>query len=102
MAHRFEPALLTALVQSVGFYPAGQLVELDDGYIATALAPNAEDPSRPHVRVLLSAIGVRLPPDKQVEYRPLPPDRRVMRALKIGDYPEGVTTSEDGNTQQAA
>jgi hypothetical protein len=101
MAHRFEPALLWALVRSVGYYPAGQLVVLDDGYIATALAPNADDPARPHVRVILSAIGVRLAQDKQVEYRPLPPERRVLRALKIAEYPEGIGNSEDG-AQQAA
>jgi hypothetical protein len=101
MAHRFEPALLWALVRSVGFYPAGQLVMLDDGFIATALAPNADDPARPHVRVILSAIGVRLPAGQQIEYRPLPPERRVVRALKIAEYPEGVTGSEDGEQQAA-
>ena len=31
LAHRFEPATLWALVRSVGFYPAGQVVEMDDG-----------------------------------------------------------------------
>ena len=52
---RFEPALLWALAQSVGFYPPGQLVELDDGRIAVVLAPNPADLERPSVRVVARA-----------------------------------------------
>src|SRR5262249_11729679 len=52
---RFDPALLWVLVQSVGFYPPGQRVELDDHAIALVLSPQADDPARPHVRVLSDA-----------------------------------------------
>ena len=101
LAERFEPALLWALIQSVGFYPAGQVVELDDGFMATVLAPNVDDLTRPHVRVVLSPVGVRLSPDRQVEYRPLPPDRSVRRALKIAEYPDGVSAMLTGDEQAA-
>lgn len=84
---RFHPAMLWALVQTVGFYPPGQLVELDDGSIATVLAPHAEDLARPHLRLLLDVAGGRLAPSQQKELRPLPPDRNVRRALKATEYP---------------
>src|SRR5207247_10716549 len=49
---RFDPALLWALVQAIGFYPPGQRVELEDGSVALSLAPNPQDPARPHVRLV--------------------------------------------------
>jgi HD-GYP domain-containing protein (c-di-GMP phosphodiesterase class II) len=54
---RFHPAMLWALVQTVGFYPPGQLIELDDGMLAAVLAPNAEDLARPHVRPVIAPDG---------------------------------------------
>jgi HD-GYP domain-containing protein (c-di-GMP phosphodiesterase class II) len=84
---RFDPAMLWALVQSVGFYPPGQLVLLDDGNIAAVLAPNAADLSRPHVRVVWSVTGQPMLQDPPLEYRPLPPERSIQRALKAEEYP---------------
>jgi HD-GYP domain-containing protein (c-di-GMP phosphodiesterase class II) len=85
---RFDPAMLWALVQTVGFYPPGQLVLIDDGSIAAVLAPNAADLARPHVRVLISVTGERLPQDRPLEHHPLPPDRSVARTLRAEEYPE--------------
>jgi len=85
---RFDPAMLWALVQTVGFYPPGQLVLLDDGAIAAVLAPNAADLARPHLRVLLSVTGERLPQDRPLEYHPLPREKSVTRALKAEEYPD--------------
>ena len=84
---RFDPAMLWALVHSVGFFPPGQMVQLDDGATAVVLAPNGTDLARPHVRVILSASGERLAQDKPLEYRPLPAERSVRRALKAEEYP---------------
>ena len=90
LAHGFEPALLWALVQSVGYYPAGQIVELDDGSLAGVLAPNPSDPARPHVRVLDRSGGARVEQPEHSELRPIPPHRSVRRALWIAEYPEGA------------
>jgi HD-GYP domain-containing protein (c-di-GMP phosphodiesterase class II) len=84
---RFDPAMLWALVNSVGFYPPGQLVELDDGAIAEVVAPNGADLARPHVRVVIHASGERVPVEAPVLFQPLPPDRSVRRALKAEEYP---------------
>jgi len=90
LAPRFAPELRSGLVRAVGFYPAGQIVELDDGTIATVLAPNGADPARPHVRVVMSRHGTRPPADRPLELRPIPNDRSVARALAPAEYPVGV------------
>ncbi|MBI1799004.1 MAG: HD domain-containing protein [Candidatus Eisenbacteria bacterium] len=88
LASSFEPALLWALVQSVGFYPPGQIVKLDDGAIALVLAPNPADLARPHVRVALDSTGQALPAQAPVEFRPLPAERSITAALAAAEYPE--------------
>ena len=84
---RFHPAMLWALVQTVGFYPPGQLVELDDGTLAAVLAPNAEDLSRPHVRPLFAPDGRGFEPGEMPDLKPLPKERSVKRALRGAEYP---------------
>jgi len=84
---RFDPALLWSLVQTVGIYPPGQLVLLDDDTTAVVLAPNAQDLERPHVRIVLDATRTALRGDP-VEWRPIPADRSIVRALKPEEYPE--------------
>jgi HD-GYP domain-containing protein (c-di-GMP phosphodiesterase class II) len=98
LKNRFDPAMLWALVQTLGFYPPGQLVELDDGAIAAVLAPNGNDLARPHVRIVIDANGVR-PTGDQVELRPIPANRSVKRPLPPQEYPEdpGVPETDESN-----
>lgn len=86
LAPRFDPALLWALVQAVGFYPPGQLVELEDGAIGIVLAPNAADPARPHLRLTATPHGAPIPPEGAPEFRPLPEGKSVVRALRAEEY----------------
>ena len=88
LSGRFDPVVLSALVSSVGFYPPGQLVELTDGRIAVALAPNPEDLSHPSVRVIMDECGVPFSPLEAKELRPLPPELAVARALPASEYPQ--------------
>ena len=87
LKHRFHPAMLWALVQTVGFYPPGQLVELDDGTLAAVLAPNAQDLARPHVRPLRAPEGRRFEQGEAEDLKPLPKDRSIRRALRGAEYP---------------
>ena len=87
-ASRFDPALLWALVRSQGVYPPGQLVELSDGQVAAVLTPAKADPYRPHVRVILDEFGVPFAAVEAREYRPLPPELSVKRALAAAEYPD--------------
>jgi HD-GYP domain-containing protein (c-di-GMP phosphodiesterase class II) len=84
---RFHPAMLWALVQTVGFYPPGQMIELDDGMLAVVLAPNAQDPARPHVRPVLTPDGRPYAEGEAADLRPIPPERSVKRALRGAEYP---------------
>ena len=83
----FDPALLWALVRSVGFYPPGQLVELSDGRTALVLAPDPDDLARPHVRIVLDECGVFFTAREGKELRPLPATLAVARALPAAEYP---------------
>jgi HD-GYP domain-containing protein (c-di-GMP phosphodiesterase class II) len=97
---RFDPAMLWALVNTVGFYPPGQLVELDDGAIAEVTAPNANDLARPHLRVVLDPSG--LLGETSLTYRPLPPERSVKRALKADEYPDAPEAPGAPEDREAA
>ncbi len=102
---RFDPAMLWALVHSVGFYPPGQMVRLDDGAVAEVLAPNADDLARPHVRVVVDGAGVRRDRGEPLIHRPLPPERSVVRALAAEEYPgppEPDAAAADGDGDLAA
>jgi HD-GYP domain-containing protein (c-di-GMP phosphodiesterase class II) len=84
----FDPVMLWALVQSVGLYPPGSMVELSDGMIALVLGPNANDVERPNVKVIARADLRRLAPEEAIEYRPLPKEMSIKRALKSEEYPD--------------
>ena len=94
---RFYPALLWALVKAMGYFPPGQLVELEDTSIALVLSPNADDFYRPHVRLIVLADGSRPEGDRPIELRPLPEGRRVRRALKAEEYPTFEPVKRDVN-----
>jgi HD-GYP domain-containing protein (c-di-GMP phosphodiesterase class II) len=84
----FDPVMLWALVQSVGLYPPGQMVELTNGMIALVMGPNPKDVERPNVRVVARADARRLAPEEAVEHKPLPPELSIKRALRSEEYPD--------------
>ncbi len=98
MRASFDPVMLWALVQSVGLYPPGQMVELSNGAIALVLAPNSADLERPHVRVIARSDARRITTEEAIEHRPLPPQLAIKRALKSEEYPDD---SEDEEAEAA-
>jgi HD-GYP domain-containing protein (c-di-GMP phosphodiesterase class II) len=88
LASRFEPAMLWALVRSVGLYPPGQVVKLEDGSIAVVLLPNRDDVLRPHARVIVGPHGEWLGEEGAFDHRPLPRNLPVKRALSAEEYPK--------------
>jgi HD-GYP domain-containing protein (c-di-GMP phosphodiesterase class II) len=99
LRERFEPALLWALVQSVGFYPPGQVVELGNGEIALVVAPDKHDLARPHVRVIARRDRKLLSEKHVRELHPLPPEMTIRRALRGEEYP---TESAEPEAAEAA
>jgi HD-GYP domain-containing protein (c-di-GMP phosphodiesterase class II) len=84
----FDPVMLWALVQSVGLYPPGSMVELSDGMIALVLGPNPNDVERPNVKVVARADQRRITPEEALEHRPLSKELTIKRVLKSEEYPE--------------
>lgn len=93
---KFDLALLWALVQTVGFYPPGQLVELDDRSIALVLAPNRDDLARPHVRIVKEPHGTIPAPEEARELRPIPSDMTVRRAIPGAEYEKVLEGGQGG------
>lgn len=54
----FSPDVLKAFIQSMGVYPIGSIVLLNDSSIARITEGNTEAPFRPTVRLLVSSDGV--------------------------------------------
>jgi HD-GYP domain-containing protein (c-di-GMP phosphodiesterase class II) len=84
--HAFSPALRAALVQSLGFHPPGQGVELDDGALAVVVGPST-DLAHPIVRVIAGPGGRPLLPGEW-EGGPLPEERAIVRDLTAEETPE--------------
>ena len=57
---QFDQHLVRRFVQLIGIYPAGNLVRLNTGEIASCCKVYAPDPYRPQVRVLFGRDGRRL------------------------------------------
>jgi len=84
---RWHPAIPSALVRALGFYPPGQVVELDDGSCVRACSPAADDPARPWIARLADARGLPVPAWASTP-TPLPARRHVVRALPRHEWPE--------------
>ena len=88
----FDPAVLWALVKTVGLYPAGSVLLTDSGHVVLALSPNVQDARRPHCRVLAYPDGSSPSPDAPEQWSPMPPERSVVRVLRPEEV--GMSTAE--------
>ncbi len=90
---RFDPAVVSALVRTVGDYPAGTLVSTGTGHVALATSPNPADLSRPFCRVLMRPDGHRVgPTDPDAIWAPMPSSEKVIRVRQPEEF--GFDTEE--------
>lgn len=89
---QFDPAVLWALVRTVGLYPAGSVLHTDSGHIALALSPNPDHARRPFCRVLVDPDGNMPGPEQAEEWNPMPASVNVVRVLRPEEY--GFSTAE--------
>lgn len=82
----FDPAVLWALVKTVGLYPSGSVLQTDSGHLVLALSPNPDDTRRPHCRVLSDPDGRTADPEQHEDWTPMPPHVNVVRVLRPEDY----------------
>jgi len=63
----FNPSLLDDFIQSVGIYPVGTLLRLDNGYLGFVMAQNAENLLRPKLMLVRHVKDPQKPIQKDIE-----------------------------------
>jgi len=63
-SRRFDPEILKAFIKSMGIYPLGSTVLLNNAAIARVIESHAEAPLRPKLRVLVDEFGNRFEGEK--------------------------------------
>jgi HD-GYP domain-containing protein (c-di-GMP phosphodiesterase class II) len=77
----FDPAVLWALIRTVGLYPAGTVMQTDSGHTVLSMTPNPADVTRPTCRVLLDPSG-KAPDDGEASlWEPMPATESVARVI---------------------
>ena len=89
---QFDPAVLWALVKTVGLYPAGSVLHTGSNHVVLAISPNPADPRRPHCRVLMRPDGTPVSESAEETWDPMPGTESVTRVLTPEELP--VDTQE--------
>jgi HD-GYP domain-containing protein (c-di-GMP phosphodiesterase class II) len=89
---RFDPAVMWALVQTVGLYPPGTVLLTKSGFVVLSMSPNPDDLVRPHCRVLVRPDGSLEPEEDGETWSPMPAEEQVERVLA----PEDIETETSG------
>ena len=85
--HQFNPALMEQLVQCVGLYPIGTLVELDSGEVGVVIQQSRTQRSRPRVLLLLDEQKEKIRAYQVIDLRePHFKHRHVRKALPQDAY----------------
>lgn len=82
----FDAAVLWALVQTVGLYPAGTLMETNSGHVVLSINNNREDLRRPHCRVLADPSGAKALAGAPQFWEPMPSHESVARVVPPEEF----------------
>ena len=82
----FDPAVLWALVQTVGLYPAGTLLQTASGHMVLSLNNDREDLRRPQCRVLAYPDGVHALDGSPEIWEPMPRHETVVRVVPPEEF----------------
>ncbi|HTR96295.1 MAG TPA: HD domain-containing phosphohydrolase [Candidatus Acidoferrales bacterium] len=88
----FDPAVLWALVRSVGLYPAGTVLQTGSGHVVLVTGPNPHDVTHPRCRVLVRPDGSSPSEDAPELWDPMPADEQALRVLLPEEHK--LSTSE--------
>ena len=90
---QFNSALLEQLVQCVGLYPIGSLLELNTGEVGVVIQQNRVQRARPRVLILLDQMKLRVREYRVIDLRePRRKEYYVLRALPQDAY--GLNSEE--------
>ena len=82
----FDPAVLWALVRTVGLYPAGTVIQTVSGHLVMSTSPNSADVAHPFCRVLVRPDGTPPPESAPVTWDPMPDTERAYRVLRPEEH----------------
>lgn len=82
----FDPAVLWALIKTVGLYPAGTVMQTESGHTVLAMTPNPADVMRPVCRVLLDPSGAPPSEGQPDIWDPMPSSEVVARVLRPEEH----------------
>jgi HD-GYP domain-containing protein (c-di-GMP phosphodiesterase class II) len=86
----FDPAALWALVQTVGLYPAGTLLQTESGHLVLSLNSDREDLRRPQCRVLAHPGGRHVLEGRPEIWDPMPRHETVAWVVPPEEFEEEV------------
>jgi HD-GYP domain-containing protein (c-di-GMP phosphodiesterase class II) len=81
----FDPAVLWALIKTVGLYPAGTVVQTSSGHVVLVASPNPADVTHPNCRVLVGPGGAAPEGDAET-WDPMPAGESVVRVLRPEEH----------------
>jgi HD-GYP domain-containing protein (c-di-GMP phosphodiesterase class II) len=89
-SRRFDPDVLRVFIRSMGIYPIGSLVLLNNAAIARVLDVHPDSPLRPRLRILIDEYG-RQYADEEGDIVDLAEERSlfIARAIDPKDFKEG-------------
>ena len=82
----FDPAVLWALIKTVGLYPAGTVMQTNSGHVVLAMSPNPKDVTRPVCRVLLNPGGTAPAEGELDVWDPMSPEESVKSVLSPEEH----------------
>jgi HD-GYP domain-containing protein (c-di-GMP phosphodiesterase class II) len=86
----YDPAVQWALVQTVGLYPAGTLLETASGHTVLSLNNNREDLRRPECRVLARPDHSLVLEARPEIWTPMPRHESVVRVVPPEEFEAGI------------
>ena len=82
----FDPAVLWALVRSVGLYPAGTVLQTASRHVVLCVSPNPKDVTRPNCRVLVRPDGSVPAEDAPEPWDPMPATENALRVINPEEH----------------
>jgi HD-GYP domain-containing protein (c-di-GMP phosphodiesterase class II) len=82
----FDPAVLWALVQTVGLFPAGTLLQTESGHTVLSLNNDREDLRRPHCQVVGYPEGSHRVDGQPEMWQPMPRHETVARVVPPEEF----------------
>jgi hypothetical protein len=92
---RFDPEVLKVFIRTMGIYPLGSIVLLNNAAVGRVVVVNSQSPLRPSVKIMIDETGAELPNDSG-EVIDLSKEKRlfIAQAVDPKEIGKGADSSE--------